>query len=57
MIKSFLKVNEAKIELFVSSGDVLLQLANYENCVSGTSTKHKSELHLVDVHHLADGGI
>ena len=58
MIEDSLKVNEGKIELFVSSGDVLLlQLANNEDGTSVASTRHKGKLHLVNVHHLADGGI
>ena len=43
---------------FVGSGDVLLlQLMNNEYCASGTYTRHKGELHLIDVQHLVDGGI
>ena len=30
---------------------------NNEDCVSGTSTRHKGELHLIDVQHLVDDGI
>ena len=42
----------------VGSGDVLLlQLVNNEYCASGTYTRHKGELHLIDVQHLVDGGI
>ena len=44
--------------VFFGKDDVLLQqLVNNEYCVSGTSTRHIGELHLIDVQHLVDGGI
>ena len=54
MIKDFLKVNKGKIEPFVSSDVLLLQLANNEDGVSGASTSHKTELNLIDIHHPVD---
>ena len=58
MIEGFLKVNQGNMGPFVGSGDVLLlQLLNNEYCVRSTSTRHKGELHLIDVQHLVDGGI
>ena len=54
MIEDFLKVDEGKVEQFVSCDVHLLQLANNEDGVSCTSTRHKAELLLTDIHHLAD---
>ena len=50
-IKNFLSVNGGKLGPFVSD-DVLLQLANNDDGISGTSTRHKCKLPLGDVHHL-----
>ena len=38
----------------VISCKMLLQLANNEDGVNGTSARHKAELNLIDVHHLMD---
>ena len=54
MIKGFLKVNEDKVEQFVSFDVLLLQLANNKDGINGTATRHKSELHLVNVHPIVD---
>ena len=53
MITGFLKVDKGKVKRFVGN-DVLLQLVNNEDGFSGTSTKHKAELHPIDDHHLVD---
>ena len=49
----FLKVDEGKVEQCISS-DVLLLVANNEDSISGTSTRHNNKLHFVDVYHLVD---
>ena len=53
MINSLLSVNGGKAGPFVSN-DVLLQLANNDDGISGTSTRHKGKLPLGDVHHLGE---
>ena len=40
-------------EPFVSGDVFLLQLGNNEHGISGASTRHKTELNIVDVHHRA----
>ena len=39
-VDGFLKVDEGKVKLIVSGEELLLQLANNEDCASGTSTRH-----------------
>ena len=36
---------------------LLLQLASNEDGVCGASARHKAELHFVNVHHVANGGV
>ena len=53
-IEVFLKVKQGKVELFVGAHVLLLQLANNEAVINGTSTRHKAEMNLIDAYHLAD---
>ena len=57
MVKGFVKVDEGKVDQFVFSDVLLLQLANNKDGVSGTSNRHKTKLHLINVHHLVDVGV
>ena len=54
MIEGFLKADEGKVVSKQWCTSTALQLANNEDGVSGTSTRHKAELHFINVHHLTD---
>ena len=44
-------------QMAVKLNHSLLQLANKEDGISGTSTWHKTELHLANVYHLVQGWV